>query len=251
MKNRSVFLASALLLAFGSGAPAMAQQIVTFQSEPIEAPAWYYCSNPAGYYPMVPRCTTAWQRLPVATTPVPAATIVPSPQPLAAVPVSQIMAPVPAPTPPMAQRQQAFYAMPANNLREEDDRKLNSLAVEFSQIDLSSPDAAARIEELEARVGIYRAALQTHGYNAADIIADTDNLQHRLKEAAARFALPIAPGPLPTPTESEPGATGNPLSIVPMEEMTKPGADEAPAPLAAPVPQVTEPAAAPGPAMSL
>ena len=36
---------------------------------PAPAPAvpqqyWYYCRKPAGYYPYVPRCTTAWQAVP-------------------------------------------------------------------------------------------------------------------------------------------------------------------------------------------
>lgn len=25
---------------------------------------WYYCSDPAGYYPYVPTCTTPWQKVP-------------------------------------------------------------------------------------------------------------------------------------------------------------------------------------------
>jgi len=35
---------------------------------PAPAPAapqtWYYCSNPAGYYPYVPQCSTEWQPVP-------------------------------------------------------------------------------------------------------------------------------------------------------------------------------------------
>lgn len=27
-------------------------------------PYWYYCANPAGYYPYVPRCFGRWQRVP-------------------------------------------------------------------------------------------------------------------------------------------------------------------------------------------
>lgn len=36
---------------------------------PVPAPSsapqyWYYCANPAGYYPYVPACRVAWQRVP-------------------------------------------------------------------------------------------------------------------------------------------------------------------------------------------
>src|SRR5262249_1942474 len=27
---------------------------------PPPAPVWYYCSDPQGYYPMVPECTVPW-----------------------------------------------------------------------------------------------------------------------------------------------------------------------------------------------
>lgn len=40
-------------------APAVAQQY------------WYYCPKPAGYYPYVPRCTTAWQAVPANPPPGP------------------------------------------------------------------------------------------------------------------------------------------------------------------------------------
>ena len=28
-------------------------------------PSWYYCANPQGYYPYVPRCSVPWQAVPV------------------------------------------------------------------------------------------------------------------------------------------------------------------------------------------
>lgn len=33
---------------------------------PYDAPPqyWYYCANPAGYYPYVPQCPVGWQRVP-------------------------------------------------------------------------------------------------------------------------------------------------------------------------------------------
>jgi hypothetical protein len=33
-------------------------------SQPYAAQTWYYCSNPAGYYPYVTQCNTAWQPVP-------------------------------------------------------------------------------------------------------------------------------------------------------------------------------------------
>ncbi len=31
---------------------------------PAQPQVWYYCSNPAGYYPYVSQCSTAWQTVP-------------------------------------------------------------------------------------------------------------------------------------------------------------------------------------------
>jgi hypothetical protein len=30
---------------------------------------WYYCTSPAGYYPYVPQCSTAWQKVPATPPP--------------------------------------------------------------------------------------------------------------------------------------------------------------------------------------
>lgn len=38
---------------------------------PATTPYWYYCANPAGYYPYVARCAFRWQR--VVATPAPVA----------------------------------------------------------------------------------------------------------------------------------------------------------------------------------
>ena len=42
--------------------------VVVVPPAPVPAQYWYYCSNPAGYYPYVPRCNVNWQRVP-ATVP--------------------------------------------------------------------------------------------------------------------------------------------------------------------------------------
>jgi hypothetical protein len=33
-------------------------------SQPYASRSWYYCSNPAGYYPYVTQCNTGWQTVP-------------------------------------------------------------------------------------------------------------------------------------------------------------------------------------------
>ncbi len=39
--------------------------VVVVPPAPTPAPRyWYYCTNPPGYYPYVPQCGSAWQRVP-------------------------------------------------------------------------------------------------------------------------------------------------------------------------------------------
>jgi hypothetical protein len=33
-------------------------------SQPYYSQTWYYCSDPAGYYPYVTQCNTGWQTVP-------------------------------------------------------------------------------------------------------------------------------------------------------------------------------------------
>jgi hypothetical protein len=33
-------------------------------SQPYASQTWYYCSDPAGYYPYVSQCNTGWQAVP-------------------------------------------------------------------------------------------------------------------------------------------------------------------------------------------
>jgi hypothetical protein len=264
MKNSfvpaSVLAPSALLLSL-LATPAAAQSI-----------AWY-CPNPAGFYPAVAHCYVPLQQINVAP--------MPQPQPVMnmpiammpggavpQVPASQLMPPQ-APMP----RQIAFN-MSADNLRDQDDRRLNYFAYEFSQIDFSSADAAPRLQELESRVDAYRQALITRRYNAADIMQGTLDLQHRMLEKEALFTAPqslLPPAPPPAtqpapaaltvpppvveqPPSAMPASTLPPESgvlvpppIAPMESIGpmqgSSDPDEAPAPQAAPVPPVTTPSA--------
>ena len=36
---------------------------------PASQQYWYYCTNPAGYYPTVPECRSAWQQVPASAPP--------------------------------------------------------------------------------------------------------------------------------------------------------------------------------------
>ncbi|MDD5176643.1 MAG: hypothetical protein PHQ05_09505 [Sterolibacterium sp.] len=38
--------------------------VVTVAPSEVAPQYWYYCSNPAGYYPYVAQCSTGWQRVP-------------------------------------------------------------------------------------------------------------------------------------------------------------------------------------------
>jgi hypothetical protein len=74
---------------------------------PVSGPAlgspqqyWYYCANPAGYYPYVPQCGTTWQAVPANAPMVSAPALAPS------APVPAVPAPVPAPT---SQQQYWYY----------------------------------------------------------------------------------------------------------------------------------------------
>ena len=42
---------------------------------------WYYCANPAGYYPYVPQCAVAWQAVPANAQPAAVAPSAPQPYP--------------------------------------------------------------------------------------------------------------------------------------------------------------------------
>ncbi len=44
--------------------------VVVVPPAPDPAQYWYYCTNPAGYYPYVAQCTVNWQRVPATVPPV-------------------------------------------------------------------------------------------------------------------------------------------------------------------------------------
>lgn len=44
--------------------PVYAPPPVPTAAAPASVQYWYYCENPAGYYPYVPQCPSAWQKVP-------------------------------------------------------------------------------------------------------------------------------------------------------------------------------------------
>ncbi len=43
--------------------------VVVVPPAPTPPQYWYYCTNPAGYYPYVAQCAVNWQRVPATVTP--------------------------------------------------------------------------------------------------------------------------------------------------------------------------------------
>jgi hypothetical protein len=50
--------------------PTIVPPAIVVQPAPPANASWYYCDNPAGYYPTVPTCSSAWREVP-ATPPHP------------------------------------------------------------------------------------------------------------------------------------------------------------------------------------
>jgi hypothetical protein len=146
----------------------------------------YYCPNPAGYYPYVPRCYAAWERVVAATS-----------QPVAQAPVMA----------PLLQAQPE----PTDGQREIDDRQLNSFAVEFQNVNPNGYRARSKLKNLEARVEAFRQSLYQRQYNAMDILRDAERLEQRI--SAERQALPknTSAPVAATPPSQIPGAPSSPL----------------------------------------
>jgi hypothetical protein len=134
---------------------------------------WYYCSNPAGYYPYVAACYHHWRR--VAST-----TVIVQPQ--SAPPVIQQQVPA----------VQVPVQRPADNGRERDDRQLNAFAVEMDGIHPNDRHAAERLADLQKRVKNFHNALFQRSYNAMDLLKDTENLETRIADKRAQVPRPAA-----------------------------------------------------------
>jgi hypothetical protein len=164
----------------------------------IAAPSYlYYCKNPAGYYPYVPQCFGHWHRV-IATTAQAPGTIIVQQQPGVSV-VTQSAPPAVAQPPAMPQSAPPPQLAPAAGAeREADGKKLNTLAAEFANIDLSGRQAGGRLQALEKKVEIFRAALPQRNYNAVDMLKNTEDLQHRIAAAREKLGGP-PPGEAPAP----------------------------------------------------
>lgn len=68
--------------------PIVIQTAPSVQPQP-QTPTWYYCDNPAGYYPYVPECPSGWKAVPAYPPPAPppSASTPPPPQTRAQTPV--------------------------------------------------------------------------------------------------------------------------------------------------------------------
>ncbi len=130
---------------------------------------YYYCTNPAGYYPYVPYCA-AWQKI----------------APQSAAPSTVVVAQPARPESP----------------RDVDYRELNTLADEFYHIDYRKPSASTQLKNLGKRVEAFRKSLLERTYNAMDVLRDAEDLKERI--AAQRGALSLGntkPPPLPAGTK--------------------------------------------------
>ncbi len=143
--------------------------VETVQAVPT-APAvqrYWYCTNPQGYFPYVPLCYDAWQRVEMApatttviTTPsAPATTAAPAMPEAPA-----LVAPVPEP------QSQGDY------------KQLNGYSAELAQIDMDSKDAENKLRHLAKKVEDFRKSLLKRDYNAMNILRDTEDLKDRIAE---------------------------------------------------------------------
>ena len=131
---------------------------IVVQQPAVPAPAYWYCQNPAGYYPYVPVCYTQWQTVSSAAS-----------QPQTFVTQKPVV--------------------PQNSgPRETDDKKLNELAAEFYRINPEEKNAIEHLKNLKTRVEKFRQSLFEHNYNAMDILKDTETLEHKIEEKESDIA---------------------------------------------------------------
>ncbi len=141
-----------------------------------DAPVYYYCSNPAGYYPYVPYCQVGWQKLVTQTaTPIVITQAAPAP----------VVAAQPGPL----------------SAREADYRQLNRIADDFYHIDYKKPSASTKLRELDKRLERFRQALLQREYNAMNVIRDVEDLKGRISHQRRCLAMgDTTPPSLPTGT---------------------------------------------------
>jgi hypothetical protein len=176
---------------------------VIVQAAPSTQAAYYYCANPPGYYPSVPQCAVAWQRVITA-------------------PAAQAQQPVPAPQ----------VAAPTNQ-HDIDLQQLNAYAAQLQAIDPSDKHARARLKDLDKHVEAFRQSLYKKNYNAMDILRDAEDLKHRIADQKAKLST-HAGGAIPAPI-----ATSAPMAMPAPAFATTPSAS--PTPMVAPAPTTPPP----------
>jgi len=133
--------------------------------QPTAAPQYWYCQNPAGYYPYVPACYVQWQAVPAA----------------AAVQQPAVAQPQPATVPD-------YVGQPSgNSVRDADDRQLNTFAAEFYSINPKERGAIEHLKSLKTRVEAFRQSLFERNYNGMDILKDTEKLEQRITRKEAQI----------------------------------------------------------------
>lgn len=175
--------------------PLVVEQVPVGPAVAVAPTYVYYCSDPVGYYPYVVTCFHHWRRV------LPSTTIVTAPQP------EVIVQQPPVVQPPIVQPSVPVMPPAASmgSQRDQDDRTLNNLAVEFQYIDLTAPHAAMKLKALEKKVEAFRQSLYSHGYNAMDILKDADGLEHRIAEQRERLSERSERAPMArAPVEVEP-----------------------------------------------
>jgi len=171
-----------------------------------------YCPSPAGYYPQVSACYTAWQQ-------------VVAPQPALA-PIQQ---------PPVAAQPQAQAQPPSQPIlnsptptHDLDDRQVEAFGAEFSSINQRDETASDHLRDLESRTETFRQSLATRPYSTTDVQEDLAKLQHNMAASPIPVNPPVAMGPTaPVPLS----APQTPVTSVPPPDFYNSGtAGQSPAP---------------------
>jgi hypothetical protein len=165
---------------------------IVVETAPGTPHASYYCANPPGYYPSVPQCALAWQKV---VTPA-----APPPQVI----VTQTAQPVPsAALPPVV--------TPAGGQHDIDLQQLNLFAAILHGISPYDRHARTKLKNLDKQVESFRQSLFARDYNAMDVLKDAEDLKKRIstqKNALAQHSgtTPAAgAAPVPAPMPLSPG----------------------------------------------
>jgi hypothetical protein len=155
---------------------------------PQGSQVYYYCANPAGYYPQVPQCA-AWQRV------------------ISATPAS----------PPQVVAPQA--PMPAASQHDIDMQHLGSFTARLQAVNPGDHHARAQLKQLGKEVEAFRKSLYARSYNAMDVLRSSEYLKQRISDE--REWLAKHPGTLPPSAMPPVGAP--PVAVMPPPTSPPPG----------------------------